>query len=48
VIFLTAKTAPQEVERLRALGAAGVLTKPFDPLSLHEQIRKIWEQTAKE
>ncbi len=47
VIFLTAKTAPQEVERLRALGAAGVLTKPFDPLTLHEQIRKIWEQTTK-
>ena len=46
VIFLTAKAAPQESERLRALGAVGVLSKPFDPLNLHEQIRAIWEKTG--
>jgi DNA-binding response OmpR family regulator len=44
VIFLTAKTATSEVDRLRALGAAGVLTKPFDPLTLHEQVKAIWER----
>ena len=44
VIFLTAKASPQESERLRALGAVGVLSKPFDPLNLHEQIRAIWEK----
>lgn len=34
VVFLTAKAMTSEVERLRNLGAAGVLTKPFDPRSL--------------
>lgn len=42
VIFLTAKTARTEVERLRALGALGVLTKPFDPMTLHEKVEAIW------
>jgi CheY-like chemotaxis protein len=46
VVFLTAKAAPSEVERLRVLGATGVLTKPFDPMTLHEQVRKIWEQAG--
>lgn len=34
VLFLTAKTQAREVEQLLALGAAGVLRKPFDPLGL--------------
>lgn len=42
VVFLTAKTATAEIQRLRALGALDVLTKPFDPLTLHEQVRAIW------
>jgi len=29
VLFLTAHDRPEELERLRALGAAGVLAKPF-------------------
>src|SRR6476660_364536 len=33
VVFLTAKAAPSEIQRLRALGAADVLTKPFDPMT---------------
>ncbi len=41
VIFLTAKAMPSELERLRSLGAIEVLTKPFDPLTLAAQIRKI-------
>jgi CheY-like chemotaxis protein len=39
VIFLTAKAMVSEVERLRGLGAAGVLTKPFDPMALAKQVR---------
>ena len=34
VIFLTAKARGTEVERMRALGAAGVLIKPFNPRTL--------------
>jgi len=41
VIFLTAKAMAPEVERLRALGAKGVLTKPFDPMSLAASVRAI-------
>lgn len=39
VIFLTAKAMVSELTRLRALGAAGVLTKPFDPMTLAVQVR---------
>jgi CheY-like chemotaxis protein len=38
VIFLTAK---QDAERLRALGAAGVIAKPFDPLALADEVAAI-------
>jgi CheY-like chemotaxis protein len=41
VIFLTAKAMGSEIARLRSLGAAGVLTKPFDPTTLSGQIRAI-------
>jgi CheY-like chemotaxis protein len=38
VVFLTAKTRPAERERLLALGVNGVLAKPFDPMTLSEQV----------
>ncbi len=38
VIFLTAKTVHTEVQRMRALGAAGVLIKPFDPRTLSADV----------
>ena len=43
VIFMTAKAMPQEVARFRALGAAAVIAKPFDPMALAEHVFKIWE-----
>ncbi len=43
VIFLTAKAMPAEIERLRALGATGLLTKPFDPRTLPENVRALVE-----
>lgn len=39
VIFLTAKAMVSELTRLRGLGAAAVLTKPFDPMTLAVQVR---------
>ena len=41
VIFLTAKVQSIERERLRAIGAAGTLAKPFNPLTLANQIKEI-------
>ena len=41
VIFLTAKAVGDEVEQLTALGAVGVLLKPFDPRTLSEDVRAL-------
>ena len=41
VIFLTAKAFGSEVERLKALGATGVLIKPFDPRTLPTEVRAL-------
>ncbi len=41
VVFLTAKTQPADLERLTSLGAAGVLAKPFDPMSLPAELAAI-------
>jgi CheY-like chemotaxis protein len=43
VIFLTAKAMSSEIERLKRMGAVGVLTKPFDPTILASQVRAILE-----
>jgi two-component system OmpR family response regulator len=39
VLFLTAKAMSAELERLKALGATAVLTKPFDPMRLPSDVR---------
>ena len=41
VVFLTAKTQAADRERLEGLGAAGVVAKPFDPMTLGRQIAGI-------
>ena len=43
VIFMTAKVQPSEIEEYKALGAADVIPKPFDPMALAEQVKKVWE-----
>ena len=42
VVFMTAKVQPQEVQGYLALGAVGVIAKPFDPMTLADQLRDIW------
>jgi two-component system OmpR family response regulator len=44
VIFLTARAVPADIARLRALGALDVLTKPFDPMTLHEKVKAAWDK----
>jgi len=41
VIFMTAKVQPQEVRRYLGLGALGVIAKPFDPMTLAADIRRL-------
>ena len=38
VIFMTAKAQTREMQSLMDTGAIGVITKPFDPMSLPTQI----------
>ncbi len=42
VVFITAKASQRELDELRKMGAAGVLSKPFSPKDLPEQLRTIW------
>lgn len=39
IVFITARTQAHEVERFLGLGAAGVIGKPFDPMTLARQAR---------
>jgi CheY-like chemotaxis protein len=40
VIFLTAKTQREEVQRALAMGAVACLTKPFDPMTIARELRR--------
>jgi len=42
VIFITAKATQLEIGELTALGAAGAISKPFNPKELPDQLREIW------
>ena len=46
VIFMTAQTQDHEVARLKALGALGVVIKPFDPMTLPTQIVQLLDAGA--
>jgi CheY-like chemotaxis protein len=41
VVFITARTQVREVTGLQDLGARGVLAKPFDPMTLADQVRSL-------
>ena len=42
VVFITAKATVKDHAELAALGAAGIISKPFSPKDLPEQLRGIW------
>lgn len=44
VVFMTAKAQTHEQAAYMKLGASGVIVKPFDPMTLCEQINAIWEK----
>ena len=46
VIFMTARLQKSEIEEYQALGALGVIPKPFDPMNLSEQIAQILSDAA--
>ena len=42
VVFMTAKVQIHEIDFYLKLGAAGVITKPFDPMTLAGDVQNIW------
>ena len=46
VIFLTAKVQPNEIQDFIALGAIDVIPKPFDPMTLADQIREVLSRNS--
>ncbi len=47
VAFFTAKTSPDDVQSLRALGVAGLIKKPFDPTTLSSEVLSILRDCGK-
>ncbi len=43
-IFMTAKAQQDEIRNFLSQGAIGVITKPFDPVTLSDEIRSVWEE----
>jgi two-component system, OmpR family, alkaline phosphatase synthesis response regulator PhoP len=46
VVFLTAKSQEAEIQRGLSLGASGYVTKPFDALTLGQQVKDIVEKAS--
>lgn len=46
VAFMTAKVQAHEIEHFKSLGAVGVIAKPFDPMTLAQQVRTLWQTAA--
>ena len=42
VVFMTAKVMQAELDEYRALGAADVIPKPFDPMTLASRLKHVW------
>jgi CheY-like chemotaxis protein len=46
VVFMTARAQAHEIARYRKLGSLGVITKPFEPATLAESLKGMWERHA--
>ena len=44
VVFFTAKVQKEELAQYQQLGAIETIIKPFDPLTLADNILKIWDR----
>ena len=44
VVFMTAKVQRRECERYLELGALGLIAKPFDPMTLGDELRALWNR----
>lgn len=42
VVFMTGISTQSDMDKMTAAGAAGIITKPFDPMALSAALVKIW------
>lgn len=45
-VFITAKVRPSEVDAFKAMGAVDVIAKPFDPMTLADQVRALHKRAC--
>ncbi len=43
-IFMTAKVQQHEVDQYLAMGVLGVISKPFNPVTLAAEVRALWDK----
>jgi CheY-like chemotaxis protein len=43
VVFMTAKVQKSEIDGYLVLGVCGVIPKPFDPMTLSDEVTKIYQ-----
>ena len=48
VVFMTAKADTADRAHYHRLGVAGVIAKPFDPMTLCDEIRAIWVRVGQQ
>ncbi|HET9210073.1 MAG TPA: response regulator [Thermoanaerobaculia bacterium] len=46
VVFMTARVQAHEIASYREMGAADVIAKPFDPMTLAETVQTIWRSLS--
>lgn len=47
VIFITARTQPDEIAQYRKMGAIGVIAKPFHPMELASEVKSLISQQGR-
>lgn len=48
VVFMTAKAQSHELDAYISAGAQSVIVKPFDPMTLPDQVKEIWSRLQSE
>lgn len=45
VVFITAKSSRSDIDEMMADGAIGVISKPYDPMTLADEVRFLWSNS---
>ncbi len=48
VMFMTATSQADELDNLQQLGVLGIISKPFDPMTLAAEVRSHWHRLAQQ